>query len=84
MGHVAVRTCDFCDEWDSPDARVLKVTVIGPRYDMCFGHRVAMLVQLGVDEEKATEYCKAQDERANSRKAAPMMDGGDEEDEEEE
>lgn len=77
MGRVSVRTCDFCDEWDHPEARVLKVTVIGPRFDVCAAHRIKILTGLGTSEDKAIAYIKAQDERANARQSVGEVDEDD-------
>lgn len=74
MGRVAVRTCDQCSEWDHPDARVLKVTVVGPRFDLCVAHRVAALMSLGVEEEAALDFVRAQDERANAKQGVGVDD----------
>lgn len=61
MARVGVRTCDRCQKWDSQDQAVKRVTIVGPRRDLCLSCRVALLVESGVEPGKAISYVLEQD-----------------------
>lgn len=62
MSNVRVKQCDTCKALDSADARVRRVMVVQPRFDLCATDRLNLLVAMGVSRERALDVVRAQDE----------------------
>lgn len=61
MGKVSVRKCDACGVLDSEGNRVKRVTIAGPRFDLCATDRVAALTAAGSDADDALRYVEETD-----------------------
>jgi hypothetical protein len=80
VGKVSVRQCDACGQLDSPEIRVKRVTIVSPRFDLCATCRYALLIEWGLDSDRAREIIAAQDAGpAQPEPGEPLPVGVDEE-----
>jgi hypothetical protein len=61
MARVGVRTCDRCRRWDSVEQAVKRVTIVGPRKDLCASCRTSVLIEVGMSPTDAISYVLEQD-----------------------
>lgn len=74
MATRAIRECDTCQTLDSLEARVRRVSIAGPKLDLCPKCRVGVMVAAGIDEEKAIAYVAMSDARETQKGNQPTLE----------
>lgn len=75
MGKATVLKCDKCDSWDSVENPVRTVPVGGPKFELCAGDRILIIMGMGVAEDKARAYVQAADKHGTQRGSTLSLDG---------
>lgn len=73
MARATVLACDACGTWDSEDNPVRRVTVTGPKFELCEKDRARLLVGLGVPEDVAVEYTRLVNDKIGRTGALPPL-----------
>jgi hypothetical protein len=73
MAKATVLACDKCGDWDSVENPVRRVTVAGPKFELCARDRAWLLVHMGVPETVAVKYQAIVNERAGKNGALPPL-----------
>jgi hypothetical protein len=73
MAKATVLACDVCGSWDSKESPVIRVTVAGPRFELCEKDRARLLVRVGVEESVALAYQRMVSERGTKTGALPPL-----------
>jgi hypothetical protein len=62
MGKATVLNCDKCNVWDSEETPVVRVPVVGAKFELCQPCRVKILCDLGVAPLAAARFIESLDE----------------------
>jgi hypothetical protein len=73
MARATVLACDKCGKWDSAENPVRRVTVTGPKFELCEEDRAALLVNLGVPVDVAVEYTRMVNDKIGKTGALPPL-----------
>lgn len=83
MGKVSVRQCDECEGLDNPHIRVIRVTIVAVRRELCEECAVALMAKYDVSIEDGYARFKMMVEQRDSGKYNATLVGSPDVDEDE-
>lgn len=73
MAKATVLACDTCGVWDSESNPVRRVTVAGPKFELCERDRARLLVSLGIPADVAVQYQQMINDKVGKTGALPPL-----------